>query len=205
MFFACLSHHLIWNVQSHFEFRHPRTHTRIHYTCSIWYTRHTLIICTPNLRLQSNIPRWIIAIITKKWFGFSANPNEIHVLNFANAFLSIGVAHNLHMYQVNIRSFRMLSHKWICSLEAVALILNYRACTLYTGVCVCIVKAYERKQPILICLSYSVVYRARVSLSMTSRLSHFHMFQMRCLYFFCSALVHNWFEFDAVSTFFLPL
>lgn len=119
-FCLCLSYHLIRNVQSHFECRHPHT---THMLDATQNTQHTLIICTPNLRLQSNIPRWIIAIITKKWFGFSTNPHEFHVLNFANAFLSIGAAHNLHLYPdpVNIRSLRMLSHKWdICLLEAVA-------------------------------------------------------------------------------------
>lgn len=113
--FACLSYHLIRNVQSHFECRHPRTHIR---------TIHMLYICLHKTHSNHLHPKfeatieYIIAIITKKWFGFSQNPFEFHVLNFANAYWS---GTQFALVPANIRSFRMLSHKWdICLLEAVA-------------------------------------------------------------------------------------
>lgn len=47
--FVCL-YHLIWDVQSHFECTHNHTYTHTQ------NTKHISIICTPNFRLQSNIP-----------------------------------------------------------------------------------------------------------------------------------------------------
>lgn len=75
-----------------------------------------------------------------------------------------------------------------------ALVLNYAVC-IHSGK-----QAYERKQQILICLSYVSHERERASIVIhdfaTLALSHVYVF-------FSAQFVHNWFEFDAVSTFFV--
>lgn len=85
------------------------------------YTKHThtLIMCTPNLRLQSNIPRWIIANITKKWLGFSPNPMN-SCAEFCKCDFEYWSGTVCTTVPANIRSFRMLSHKWIILLSATA-------------------------------------------------------------------------------------
>lgn len=107
---------IIWyEMYSHISNAYTHIHNHNTYTIHKTHSNHL----HPKFEVTIEYPRWIITIITKKWFDFSANP-ILHVRFFWVYWSSTKWyrAIQFALVPVNIRSFQMLSHKWIFLLEA---------------------------------------------------------------------------------------